>query len=121
MGGAAAVCITARLAARPGVTGSRFLDDASFFVFALHGLFMPKFKKAIVLLFHPSSPLSQVFLLFFIPVATIAICLAAYAIVAKCSPSLASLLSGGRKSSRTPAKIETGPAQSASAGRPPLP
>lgn len=103
VGGVAAVCIAARLAARPGVTGSRFLDDATFFVFALHGLFMPKFKKAVVLLFHPTSPLLQVFLLFFIPIATIAVCLAAYAIVAKCSPTLAAVLSGGRIMPRSPA------------------
>jgi fucose 4-O-acetylase-like acetyltransferase len=103
VGGVAAVCIAARLAARPGVAGSRFLDDATFFVFALHGLFMPKFKKAVVLLSHPTSPLLQVFLLFFIPVATIAVCLVAYAIVAKCCPSLASVLSGGRKMPRSPA------------------
>ena len=103
VGGGTALCITARLAARPGVKGNRFLDDASFFVFALHGLFMPKFKKAVVLLSHPTSPLLQVFLLFFIPIATIAVCLAAYAIVAKCCPSLAAVLSGGRIMPRSPA------------------
>ncbi len=118
VGGGAAVCIAARLAARPGVTGSRFLDDATFFVFALHGLFMPKFKKAVVLLSHPTSPLLQVFLLFFIPVATIALCLAAYAIVAKCSPTLASVLSGGRKMPRSPAP---GGAQPPSTGPPAAP
>ena len=112
-GGVAATCLATRLAARPGATGSRFLDDATFFVFALHGLFMPKLKKAIVLLWRPSSPLSQVFLMFFIPVATIAICLAAYAIVAKCCPSLASLLSGGRAGARAPSGTGTGPAQPA--------
>ena len=75
---------------------NKFLSDASFFVFALHGLFISKFMKAIVMIIHPQSPYSVLFIYFFVPITTILICLGFYRLLNSYMPSVAKIVTGGR-------------------------
>lgn len=78
------------------VKTSKFLSDASFFVFALHGLFINKYMKAIVMTVHPGSPFLVLFIYFFVPITTICVCLAIYKVLSRYLPSVAKVVTGGR-------------------------
>lgn len=75
---------------------SKFLSDASFFVFAMHGLFISKYMKAIIMVFHPESPYVVLFIYFFVPITTIIICLGLYKLLYRYLPSVAKVVTGGR-------------------------
>ena len=49
------------------VSTKKFLSDASFFVFAAHGLFISRFMKLLILAFHPESPYTIPICLLFCP------------------------------------------------------
>lgn len=78
------------------VRTNNFLSNASFLVFALHGLFISKFMKAIVMIIHPQSPYLVLSIYFFVPIITILICLLLYKILYNISPSVAKTVTGGR-------------------------
>ena len=69
--------------------------DACFFIFAMHGLFITKFMKAIVMTTHPNSPYFVLFIYFFVPIITIFICLFLYKIICFYSPVVAKTITGG--------------------------
>ena len=78
------------------VKNNKFLSDSSFFVFAIHGLFISKYMKAIIMFFHPESPYVVLFIYFFVPITTIVICLGLYKLLYKFMPSVAKIVTGGR-------------------------
>lgn len=78
------------------VKTNKFLGDASFFVFALHGLFIFKYMKAIVMVTHPQSPYFVLFIYFLVPITTILICLGLYRLLNSYMPSVAKIVTGGR-------------------------
>lgn len=78
------------------VKTNKFLSDASFFVYALHGLFISKFMIAIVMVILPQSPFLVLFIYFFVPITTILICLGLYKLLNSYMPSVAKIVSGGR-------------------------
>ena len=88
--------IASELIRRDKVKTSKFLSDASFFVFAMHGLFISKYMKGIIMVFHPESPFIVLFIYFFVPITTIVICLGLYKLLNKCLPSVAKIVTGGR-------------------------
>lgn len=73
-----------------------FLADSSFFLFALHTLFMHYLAVKIVSLYVVDSPYYMLALYFIVPCATIAICLALYWLLRRFTPSFAALLTGRR-------------------------
>lgn len=73
---------------------NQFLSNASFFVFAAHGLLISKFMKAIVMLVHPQSPYLVLFIYFFVPITTILICLGLYKLLNRYTPVVANILIG---------------------------
>lgn len=92
----AVVYIASLLLAKDKVHINKFLSDASFFVFAAHGLFISKFMKALVMTVQPQSPFIVLFIFFFVPIATILICLGMYQLLSKSTPNLARILTGRR-------------------------
>lgn len=88
--------IVSLLVEREKVKTNKFLSNASFFVFALHGLFISKFMKAIVMTIHPQSPCLVLFIYFFVPITTILICLGLYRLLISYIPSVAKIVTGGR-------------------------
>ena len=92
----AVVCIASLLLVKDRVHINKFLSDASFFVFAAHGLFISKFMKALIMTVQPQSSLVVLFIYFFVPITTILICLGIYKILNRWMPSLARVVTGGR-------------------------
>ena len=92
----AVVYITSLLLEKDKIKINKLLCEASFFVFAAHGLFISKFMKALVMTVHPQSPFVVLFIYFFVPVATILICLGMYKVINKLMPNVARILTGGR-------------------------
>lgn len=68
----------------------------AFSFFALHVLFMKELGKAIYTLIHIDSPYYLMFLYFFVPIATIFICLGLYKVLRKHFPRCIAVLTGGR-------------------------
>lgn len=75
---------------------SRFLSNASFFVFAAHGLIISKYMKAIIMIVQPQNPFVVLFIYFFVPISTILICLGIYRLLEEWVPMVAKVLTGGR-------------------------
>ena len=75
---------------------NKFLSNASFFVFAAHGLFISKYMKVIIMVVQPSNPFVVIFLYFFVTISSIFICLGIYRILNNKIPLVAQLLTGGR-------------------------
>ena len=74
----------------------KFLSNASFFVFAAHGLIISKYMKAIIMAVQPQSSFVVLFIYFFVPISTILLCLGLFKILEKRAPAVANLLTGGR-------------------------
>ncbi len=73
------------------------LSNSSFFVFALHALFMNNLAKFLFVAIHiPDNPYALLILYFFVPLLTIVICYAIYMLSKKYIPSISDLLTGGR-------------------------
>lgn len=72
-----------------------FLSNASFFVFALHGLLISKFMNISISMIPSESPKIALFLFFVIPVITIVISLYIYKLLLR-FPSVLKPLTGGR-------------------------
>ena len=90
------VYIASVLVGNEKVKASKFLSDASFFVFAIHGLFISKFMKTIVMTIHPQSPYQVLFIYFLVPITTILICLGLYKLLNRYMPSVAKIITGSR-------------------------
>lgn len=73
-----------------------FLTGASFFVYALHNLFLGKMTKVVVMIAQPESPCLVLFLYFLMPMVAILICLGIYKLINRYLPNLGTVLTGGR-------------------------
>lgn len=71
-------------------------SDASFFIYALHGLFISKYMKVLILLLTPQSPFLILFIYFFVPISTIIICLIINNFLKRYLTSTVRILTGGR-------------------------
>lgn len=92
----AAVVVTANLLEKGKIRTSSFLANGSFFIFALHTLFMGDLSKVIFIFAGSQSPVFLLFLYFFVPISTTLICLGLYKGLKTYFPTCAKLLTGGR-------------------------
>lgn len=92
----AAVLFVAWLLEKGKIRVSKFLTDASFFVFAAHTLLLGYVAKVILKLCGIDSPIYMAVLYFVVPAITIAICLGVYWLLRRYTPKLCALLTGGR-------------------------
>ena len=96
LGMIAAVCISSSLMQEGKIQVNTFLSGASFFVYALHNLFLGKMTKVILMGISPESPLLVLAIYFAMPLIAILICLGLYKLVNRYSPFLGGILTGGR-------------------------
>lgn len=97
IGAVATVIIVAYLIEKCNIKVDDFLVNASFFVFALHILFLNELGKVIFKLIHqPESPYFWFLFYFLVPVITISICLGLYKILKKYFSKMVAVLTGGR-------------------------
>lgn len=73
-----------------------FLIGASFFVYALHNLFLGKVTKIVIMYLRPESPIFVLLIYFTMPTIAISLCLLLYKALRKCSPLISVVLTGGR-------------------------
>lgn len=73
-----------------------FLAGASFFVYALHNLFLGKVTKFFVICVRPESPILVLLIYFVMPAMAILLCLGLYKLIYQRFPHFASALTGGR-------------------------
>lgn len=96
VGMVAAVCLSSSLLNKGKVQVNTFLSGASFFVYALHNLFLGKMTKVILMGIRPESPLLVLAIYFAMPLIAILVCLELNKIVNRYSPVLGGVLTGGR-------------------------
>lgn len=72
------------------------LSNSTFFIYALHALFMSKYMKILVMVIQPQSPVLVACLYFFVPISTILICLGLYLLLKKTTPKFAKVITGER-------------------------
>ena len=96
LGMAAAVYVSSYLLKKGKIAVNDFLISASFFVYALHNLFLGKMTKFVVMLTKPESPVFVLLIYFLMPAIAILICLGLYKAIKRYSPTLCTLLTGGR-------------------------
>ena len=74
------------------------LANCSFFIFALHGIFLQDFGKIVFSVLHiqESNPYAMLGLYFAVPVMNILICISLYLSLKRFAPKLCNLLTGGR-------------------------
>jgi hypothetical protein len=75
---------------------NNFLIGASFFVYALHNLFLGKATKIVIIHLRPDSPIIVLLIYFLMPAIAILICLALYHLLFQRCPRFCSVLTGGR-------------------------
>ncbi len=75
---------------------NNFLIGASFFVYALHNLFLGKVTKIIIMYLRPESPIMVLLIYFVMPIIVIILCLIIYKAIDKFSPLICSVMTGGR-------------------------
>lgn len=92
----AAVSLTACLLENKRIRVNHFLASASFFLFALHTLFMGNLGSLITKLTFVDTPVYMLLLYLVVPTLTICICLAFYWLMQRYTPRLLALLTGGR-------------------------
>ncbi len=90
------ILIVSNLIKNNKIHTSKFLSNASFFVYAAHLLFMTKYMKVLVMIIQPQSPYLVLILYFFVPITTIIFCLGTYKLLYKISPTVARTVTGGR-------------------------
>lgn len=90
------VNIAGRLIKNDVVHTKSLLFGASFFVYALHNLFLGKMTKIVVMFIHPNLPITVLLVYFSMPLIAIAICLYVYKIIYRYMPTLCSIITGGR-------------------------
>lgn len=90
------VTISSSLIEKAKIHVNSFLSGASFFVYALHNLFLGKMTKVVVMIAQPESPYFVLFLYFLMPTVAILICLGIYKLISRYLPSMGIVLTGGR-------------------------
>lgn len=90
------ISIVGSLLSKRLLSVSPFLSRASFFVYAMHYLFIGSLIKIIIMLFSPNSSGFVILLYFVIPLIAILICMGIYKVIDMFFPKLNSVLTGGR-------------------------
>lgn len=97
MGAITAVIFMSYLIEKGKVKVVPLLSESSFFVFAMHMLFMWELGKAVFVFFHlENEPVTLVIFFFAIVIITILICLGTYVLLKRYLPKVCGLLTGGR-------------------------
>ena len=94
----AAVVVVSHLLESNKVKVNSTLASSSFFIFALHYLFIGEIGKFAFTMLHipDNNPYAMLALYFAVPLFSIAVCLALYLLLRKYVPKLCNLLTGGR-------------------------
>lgn len=92
------VVIVSNLLMLEKVKVNNTLENSSFFIFALHFLFIGELGKVIFVLFRvdDSNPYTMLALYFIIPILTVLLCLGLYVLLKSYLPRICNLLTGGR-------------------------
>lgn len=88
--------IASHLMDNPNRQPSEFLCNASFFVFAAHGLLVSRLMKILMVMVHPQSPYVILCIYFLDPLITIFLCLGVYKILKRYFPLITKVVAGGR-------------------------
>ena len=96
LGMVAVVSLISSLMQKDKIQVNSFLSGASFFIYALHNLFLGKMTKIIIMGIRPDSPVVVLIIYFTMPLIAIMICLGCYKVVNRFSPVLCGILTGGR-------------------------
>lgn len=91
-----AVSLTSILLEKGKIKVNKFLAESSFFIFALHIIFIGDIGKVLVKLCFIDSYIYMAALYFLVPTVDICICLGAYWLLRRYTPRLCALLTGGR-------------------------
>ena len=94
----AAVVVVSLLLESNKVKVNTILANSSFFVFALHTIFMGDFVRFLFTLFHipVNNPYAILALYFFVPFFCVLVCLSLYLLLKRYFPKTCNLLTGGR-------------------------
>lgn len=94
----AAVVVVSLLLESNKVKVNTILANSSFFVFALHTIFMGDFVRFLFTLFHipVNNPYAILALYFFVPIFCVLVCLTLYLLLKRYFPKTCNLLTGGR-------------------------
>lgn len=97
LGIASAIIIASYLIEKKKVKVNPMLANASFFIYALHFIFLKQLGRAILIAFHlPKTTFVMLTLYFVVPIITIILCLIIYIMLRKYAPNVWMLLTGGR-------------------------
>ena len=75
---------------------NRLLSESSFFLYLIHGLFILLYLKILLLVVHPESQITFLFIYFFVVATTVLFSIFLFYLLKKYLPSIAKLLTGGR-------------------------
>lgn len=92
----AAVSLMARLVESGKVKPNKFLAESTFFLYAIHTIFIWHLAEVIVKLWFTDSPVYMCVLYFTVPILNIAISLALYWLLRRYAPRICAILTGGR-------------------------
>lgn len=98
VGVVAAVVLVSYLLESGKIKVNSNLANSSFFIFALHYIFILDVGKFVFVMFHipENNPYAMLALYFTVPILSIAICFALYMLLRKYTPRVCNLLTGGR-------------------------
>jgi len=92
----AIVSLTSSLVKSSKAKPNKFLADSTFFIYAIHNIFIWHLAKVVVKLWFVDSLAYMCLLYFAVPILDIAICLALYWLLRRYAPRVCSILTGGR-------------------------
>lgn len=90
------VYLTSTLLNKGKIHVNTFLISASFFVYALHNLFLGKMTKIVIMVVQPESPFTVLLIYFIMPTIAIILCIGLYKMTNRYFPTFCSILTGGR-------------------------
>lgn len=93
----AAISLMASLVESGKVRPSKFLAKSTFFLYAIHSIFIWHLEKVITKLWYVDSPTYMCLLYFTVPILDIAISLALYWLLRRYAPRVCAILTGGRQ------------------------
>lgn len=98
LGIVSAVVIVSYLLEHKKVKVNTTLANSTFFIYALHGLFIGELGKVIFIMLHipDNNPYAMLILYFVVPIISVLVCLALYVLLKNYSPKVCNLLTGGR-------------------------
>ena len=96
IGSIAIIHMVACLLRKNYIKTNKQLSESSFFLYLIHGLFILLYLKVLLLVIHPKSQLSFLFVYFFVVTTTVLVSLFMHYLLKKYLPSIAKALTGGR-------------------------